>query len=184
MKNRGFTIIQILVVLFVFATIVSASYGIYSKKNDQIITEEIVDDFLEIKNALIEHYMDRLSYAGLTESYAFSQGIFSSTMQMNYENDKCFTRLRMRCKARILDSDVIPTYLNQNDGFVLVISPIPDIYCFAMVSELAKHFEFVDMGGHVVKSHTVNYTGAVARNECTDLLENTDGTSRVRVAHY
>lgn len=188
-KKKGFSIVQIMVVLGIFAALSISGYNIYSSKMDQIIVKEIIDDFLNIKNAVIEHYIDEMSYEGLTEEYAFAQGIYPSTMQMNYESGKCTTRLNLRCKLRVLDesngASMFPEYLASTSGFTIVLSPVLNDYCYDLVTELSKHFEFVDIGNQVVKSYLVSHSYANTDSVCKWLDENVeDGNSRVRVGHY
>lgn len=183
-KQQGFSLMEMLIVLFVVAAMWAILYNTMKPNEKQREANQIVDEFFYIKNHIVDYYFDSTGYdvpVSLNTGYAISSSLLPPNT--NTDNSECILPSKHRCVISLLRGNTFPDFLEPKNGFSIAIQQVDYSLCHSIIPKIAHHFKFVQHGPTVFKKFDQAFTESATSDAC-DILSSGGGYGRILVSHY
>lgn len=141
-KQKGFTLIEMSVVLVLAGILLSPLFLRFMDKRDQTIAKEEAENWITIAANAQEKYSTEPDYTGVTETIAKGLDIFPKSMLVG-------TAVQNKVKGAITCAAVDLT--GTKDGWECTSANYPKAVCNAVVQKLDATMRRITVGSTVVK---------------------------------
>lgn len=147
-NNKGFSLLEILLVLGIAAIFTTMSFMVASKKNYQ----QEIDNIKKIKENVISFYSVSPNYTGLTTETGIKNGLFSKT-NLKQKNNKIINSLNGN--VSLSESNGSPSG-ESGSSFMISYKDIPYGACRQIIYSTYKDFYKIEVNNKIIKETTNN----------------------------
>lgn len=165
--NKGFSLLEILLVLAIAAALVIGAFVIYPKAQSSQRVQLESYNISTIQSGIKSLYTSVSNYNGLTNQVALNADIFPENMV-----DGTTVRNSFKGVVNVLSGSTGPSGV-AGSSFIIQYMNVPAAECVKLISAVGSNFYIIQVTGTPVKSATVPLDVATTTSACRNATTNT-----------